>query len=217
MKVDVTIPEHIGDITLRQYLKYDALMSATVDQFNFNRKKLNIFTGIPVSVIDKMKQSDYDRLLNSIDAALNTEAEFKDRFTMHGIEFGFIPNLDKMTAGEYADLTTYGTSTETLHNLMAILFRPIKESSGESYLIMPYDGSEQYAEMMKDMPLNCVNGALVFFYNLANELQKATEKFLTQELQREMQPPITSRISGGIQRLRDWLKTTSSISITLHD
>ncbi|HTG54622.1 MAG TPA: hypothetical protein VL943_00040, partial [Niabella sp.] len=98
-----------------------------------------------------------------------------------------------------------------------ILFRPIKESSGESYLIMPYDGSEQYAEMMKDMPLNCVNGALVFFYNLANELQKATEKFLTQELQREMQPPITSRISGGIQRLRDWLKTTSSISITLHD
>lgn len=212
MKVDVTIPEHIGDITLRQYLKYDALMNATVDQFNFNRKKLNIFTGIPVSVIDKMKQSDYDRLLNRIDAALNTEAEFKDRFTMHGIEFGFIPNLDKMTAGEYADLTTYGTNTETLHNLMAILFRPIKESSGESYLIMPYDGSERYAEMMKDMSLNCVNGALVFFYNLANELQKATEKYLTQELQREMQPPITSKISAGTQRLRGWLKTTSLTS-----
>lgn len=205
----ITVPENIGDITLRQYLKHEELLSRSLDEYNHNRRKLALFSGIPFKDTAHMKSSDYNRLLSQIDTALNTEAEFTPMFTMHGIEFGFVPNIDAISMGEYADICTYGVEKETLHRLMAILFRPVIKKDGDKYEVMGYNGTEEYAEMMMDMPMHCVNGALVFFYNLANELQTATQRYLTRELMREMQPPTTSKISAGMQPLRDWLKTTS--------
>jgi hypothetical protein len=205
----INLPENISEITLGQFLKYQELETRGLDAFNFNRRKLSLFTGIRFKDTPYIKSNDYDRILNQIDKALSTDVEFHDRFTIHNIEFGFIPDLDKITMAEYADLSSYGTNTEDLHRLMAVLFRPIVNREGNSYSIMGYNGTEEYSNMMLDMPLNCVNGALVFFYNLANELQKATQRYLTEELQREIQPPTISRISVGIQRLRNWLTTTS--------
>lgn len=223
----ITLPENISEITLRQFLKYEELQARDLDAYNFNKRKINIFTGIPVSQVDNIRGVDAERILNQIDTALNTDAEFVNRFTMHGIEFGFIPNLDKMTLGEYADLSKHGVDKDSLHNLMAVLFRPIvrkelvrqnifnriflknKNNKAEvKYDILSYNGTEEYAEFMKDMPLSVVNGALVFFYNLANELQEATQNYLTEELQKDQKLKTISKISVGIHRLKSWLKTT---------
>lgn len=203
----ITLPENISEITLRQYLRYDELINRNLDPYNFNKRKIEIFAGIPFKDLDKIKAVDHERILNHIDLALNTEAEFIQTFTMHNIEFGFIPNFDKISIGEFADLSTYGSNNDTLHKLMAVLFRPIINKKGSDYEIMSYNGSEQYAEMMKDMPLNCVNGALVFFCNLAKELQEATLKYLSEGLQKDMKFKTSSRILGGTQLLKSWLKT----------
>ncbi|MEL1243541.1 hypothetical protein AAEO56_04645 [Flavobacterium sp. DGU11] len=205
--MEIILPENISEITLGKFIKYDELLQRDLDTQNFNRRKISLFTGIPFKDTAHLRQADYDRLLFKIDAALNTDAEFTDRFTMHGIEFGFIPDFDKITIGEFADLSQHGLSSETLHRLMAVLFRPVIKTIGSSYVIMPYDGTEEYAEMMKDMPLNAVNGALVFFYSLASELQAATQKYLTEELLRENPLPNFSRTSAGIRRLKSWLRT----------
>lgn len=225
----ITLPENISEITLRQFLAYEKLIERDLDVYNFNKRKINIFTGIPVNQIDNVKGVDAERILNQIDTALNTDSEFVNRFTMHGIEFGFIPNLDKMTLGEYADLSKHGVEKESLHNLMAVLFRPIvkKEIVKQNifkrmfyksknvkeqikYDILSYNGSEEYAEFMKDMPLHVVNGALVFFYNLANELQEATRKYLSEELLKDQKLKTISKTSVGILRLKSWLRTTFS-------
>lgn len=206
----ITIPENISEITLGQYIKYQELLERELDAVHFNRRKLALFTELTYKETERLRQSDYTKLLHKIDVALETEASFTNRFTMHGIEFGFMPNLDKMTIGEYADLTHYGMEPENLHRIMAVLFRPVIKKEGDKYSIMSYNGTEQYAEMMKDMPLHCANGALVFFWSLANELQKATQKYLTQELQKEMQRPTILKISVGIQQLKNWLKMTFS-------
>lgn len=203
----IVLPENISEITLRQFLKYEDLLSRDLDIYNFNKRKIEIFTTIPFKDIDNVKGVDAERILNQIDTALNTEVEFKNTFTMHEIEFGFIPNLDKMTIGEYAGLAANGVDKNTLHYLMAILFRPVVKRIGEKYEIVSFNGSDEYAEMMKDMPLNVVNGALVFFYNLANELQEATQKYLSEELQKEMKPKTISKSLDGILRLRNWLRT----------
>lgn len=208
--MQITLPENISEITLGQFLKYEELITRDMDIYNFNKRKLELFTNIPFKQLDNIKQVDSERLLNQIDIALTTEAEFTPTFTMHDIKFGFIPNLDRITLAEYADMAKHGVDKDSLHNLMAVLFRPIKKEIGDKYDIMPYAGTSEYAELMKDMPLNCVNGALVFFYNLANELQTATQRYLSEELRREMQPLTTSRISDGIRQLRSWLKTTFS-------
>lgn len=211
----VTLPENIAEITLGQFIKYNELTDRNLDPQNFNRRKIAIFTGIPFQKTAGLKQSDYDGLLLQIDTALNTEAQFTDRFTMHGIEFGFIPDFDKITIGEFADLSQHGLNPDSLHRVMAVLFRPVVKSNGSTYEIMPYKGTNEYAEIMKGMPLSCANGALLFFYSLANELQEATRKCLTAELERGVRRPTTSRISAGTRQLSDWLKTTFSGYIKL--
>ena len=205
----ITLPENIAEITLGQFIKYEELIERKLDDYNFNKRKIEIFSKIPFHYLDKVKQVDFERILNQIDTALSQDAEFKPRFVMHDIEFGFIPDFDKMTLAEYADLTKHGVDKESLHNLMAVLFRPIVNTEGEKYSIMQYEGTAEFSEMMKDMPLNIVNGALVFFCNLAKELQEATLNYLTEELRRELQPKTTSKIGDGIRQLRCWLKTIS--------
>lgn len=207
-KYEITLPEDISEITLRQFLKLQELEKKDFDLYTKLKRKVSIFTSIPFNKMDRVKQVDFENINNKIDKALSKDAVFVDRFILNDIEYGFIPNLDKISFGEYIDLASYGVSEETLPNLMAVLFRPIINKEGSNYEIMPYKGTEEYVEVIKDMPLNCVNGALVFFWNLANELQKATQKYLSEELAKETQLYHTSLISAGFQRLKSWLTTT---------
>ena len=123
-------------------------------------------------------------ILKQIDIALNADVPFVNRVKIDGVEFGFAPNLDKITAKEFTDISLYPLENiETYHNLMAILFRPIvnKDAFG-NYDIETYNGTEKYADTMKKMPMNIVNGALVFFYNLAKELEMSIQKYTIQEV-----------------------------------
>jgi hypothetical protein len=90
-------------------------------------------------------------------------------------EFGFIPNLDKMTMGEYIDLNNYFESSQDIHKAMAVLFRPIHESYEDkgTYRIDSYKSAELYCDIMKEMPLGIALGAKVFFYRLGIKLSKA--------------------------------------------
>lgn len=199
----LTIPEHLGDITLFQYQRWMALEEKENLPY-----KIHIFTDLPLEYCKSIKVLDAQRISGAIDQALQFSIDFTHRFTMQNIDFGFIPNLDKMTFAEYTDLQTYNNQTENLHRLIAILFRPIYKTDGERYAIMPYNGTEEYAQIMLHTPMNVVNGALVFFWNLTNELSDSTQKYLTEELLRDLMPKNTSRVSVGTQRLKNWLKTT---------
>jgi len=190
MKRKIIIPESIADITLGQYQKLMAIDNE-LDDYTKVCKKLEIFTGLIRSEIDHITQKDLSEISNQIDLALNIDGEFKTRFTMNGIEFGLIPNFDKIQTKEYVDLSSYGIEIDTLHNVMAILYRPIKESYGKTYSIQNYKGTEDYADAMKNMPLSYVNGALAFFLTLQNDLLKAIQKYTSRAQARaDLQMPI---------------------------
>lgn len=197
----VIVPEHIGDITLNQYQRYIKLTEREdLNPFEFSKRKLEIFTKIPYHSLNGVSQKDYEELLNDIDKALATEVQFKDRFKMGGVEYGFIPNFDKITTGEFVDLSKYGTDTDTLNNLMAILFRPIKNKDAfKGYTINDYNGTSEYAEQMKQTPINIVNGALLFFCSLAKELQKSTQKYMVAELKKVQKHRGTLKNGDGTQ------------------
>lgn len=171
MKKKITIPETISDITLGQYQNF----VANPDM------KIELFTGLTKHEIDNITQKDLDYINNQIDIALNSPSVFKQQFTLNNIDFGMIPNFDKITAKEYMDLSSYGVEVDTLHNVMAIAFRPIKDK-GNLYTIENYNGTEQYAEIMKQMPLNYVNGFLSFFLTLQTDLLKTIQRY-TMEVQ----------------------------------
>ena len=190
----VLLPENIEDITLSQYQRFEELNSKLEDEEitieTYNKHKINLFSGIPFRKIEDVSHKDLVEVMLQIDEALNAEAPFKNRFTMNGIEYGFIPNFDSIAVNEYVDLNKYGVEVDTLNNLMAILFRPIKDKSLKNYDIVKYKGTAEHAETMKQMPMNLVNGALSFFFHLSSELTNSIQKFTQEELAKKEQPII---------------------------
>jgi len=204
----IILPESIHDITLHQFQLYNELLERTnLDEYNFNKRKIQIFTGLERNRIELISAIDYKEITEQIDLALNQTVEFKPTFFIKDVEFGFIPNLDKMTQGEFIDVSTYGTDVKETHKLMAVLFRPIKNKDAiGNYEIINYQGTKQYADIMKHMPLSIVNGALVFFSSLANELVNYTAKYMQVEQAKEKAQQTTSRNGGGMRQLKNWLK-----------
>lgn len=203
MKLELTIPEDISDITLEQYQRYEKLnerlKNEELNEREYNKRKLDLFAGVPYHSVDEISQKDLEDILNDINKAIDQDCEFVNRFKLDGVEFGFIPNFDEISSGEWFDLNKYEGEVETLHNLMAILFRPIKKEDGfNNYEIGTYNGTKRYAELMKRTPMNVVNGALLFFFNLSNELQNHIQRYTAEVLAREKEQATTSLNGGGI-------------------
>ena len=182
----IVLPENIQDITLSQYQRFEELNAKLEEKDitleTYNKHKINLFSGVPFRKIEDVAHKDLVEVMVQIDTALNQEAPFQNRFTMNGIEYGFIPNFDNIAVNEYVDLNKYGVEVETLNNLMAILFRPIVKESLNNYDIAKYKGTAEHAETMKQMPMSLVNGALSFFFLLSSELESYIQKFTREEL-----------------------------------
>jgi hypothetical protein len=126
---------------------------------------------------------------------------------MDGIAYGFVPDLDKITLGEYIDLDTTLGDWSNMHKAMAVLYRPIKDTLKDKYIIEDYKGSED-SEKYKQMPLDIVMGSILFFYNLKNELLKTILKSLNQEVMKTMTIQQREDLLGsgnGITRYIGWL------------
>ncbi len=189
IKINITLPESTEDITLDMYLKLEEIFKREdINDYDKENRAIKAVTGMRYDFIDRMKQTDREEILSIIQKALSTEgAKFTDRFEIDGIKFGFIPNLDKMLSKEWFDLKNYEKDTSKPERLMAIFFRPIVKDMGKlGYIIEEYKGTEKYHELMKRSPISAYKGAMVFFWNLANELQTCTLQYLAnQELAKE--------------------------------
>ena len=196
--VNIQLPEDISDITLEQSQRYLAIAERdNLSDIDKTKRVVKLFTGLKTKEVDAMSITTYEYVVGEILAALNTKAEFTQIFTLGGIEFGFIPNLDEMTAGEYIDLTSAGVSSETMHKLMAILFRPIIKNDGfGNYEIESYTASSEHNELMKQAPMNIVNGMLVFFCLLSNELEACITKSMEVKAEEVKSNPAATSLNG---------------------
>ena len=201
--IKITLPEDISDITLEQSQKYLAIIRREdINQFDKTKRIVVLFTGLKRREVELIDVGDYDVIVKQINKALDLDVNFENKFTINGVEYGFIPKLDEITAGEYIDLSTYGTNPETLHKVMAVLFRPvILSDSFGNYEIESYTSNSEYADIMRQAPMNAVNGMLVFFCLLSSELQIHTLKYIaTVRAEARLKQVITSRNGVGTQR-----------------
>lgn len=196
----VILPEHIGEITLGQFQKYYPIEK---NEPNYNHKKsvVSIFCNVEESLIDHFPNKDIEEFYEQIMKALKQDVEFQRTFKLKGVEYGFHPNLDQMTGAEWVDLSNYQNDVSQYHKVMAILFRPIieKDSFG-NYKLETYSGTSQYAEKMKELPLSIVNGALVFFLNLAKELEVCIHRSINKGQARD--PKLWNILRDGVGLLR---------------
>ena len=137
-----------------------------------------------------MKELDF--IVSHVLELLNKEAKLQHRFKMTDpsgktVEFGFMPNMDEMSLGEYIDLEKYVSDWADMHKALAVMYRPITKGNKDFYDIESYEGSDKYADIMKDAPVTVAIGAMVFFYHLWRELLKTTVDSLAQEAKQAIQ------------------------------
>ncbi len=210
MKIELTIPTTLNDIKLAQYQKFLSIAKDNEESEFLQQKMVQLFCGIDLKDVAQIRYKDVAEITANINNLFTKENAFIQRFKMGGVEFGFIPNLDEMSTGEYMDLDTYITDWDTMHNAMAVLYRPITNKLGNKYQIEEYKGSVTYADVMRHAPLDVVLGAMVFFYNLGNDLLKSTINYLeeNQEVQNILNKHNLENVGDGIQVSMLLLKET---------
>ena len=192
---DFTIPETLRDIKLSQWQRYIEILEKNKDAelTGFSEKKLlGIFCGVELKDIDRIGLSVFDNTIQHLSNILNSKPELVKTFKMTGtddvtVEFGLIPNFDKMSYGEFVDLEKYLFVDKDLHRAMAVMYRPVKLKSKGSYLIHDYNGTDYLAEVMKNTPLDVALSARVFFYRLATKLSNFTMAYTLKELQQKQE------------------------------
>ena len=139
---------------------------------------IEIFCGIELKEAYKMKAKDVHRITGILADMFEQKPVLINRFYLNNIEYGFIPNLDDMTLGEYVDLDTYLPKWEEIEKAMAVLYRPITKTYKGKYQIEDYTAEGQDA--YKDMPMSIVFGAMFFFYRLGIDLSQIMTVYLEQ-------------------------------------
>lgn len=182
MKIEVNIPESLKEIKLRDYQKFVRTCKDSNDELFIQQKMIEIFCGVPLLSVLKMKLSDVEDITNHLNNLFTKQPNLTRKFDIVGLEFGFIPNLEKITFAEYIDLDTYIADFDNMHKAMAVLYRPIVDKRKDTYSIEEYTGSDAYSEIMEHASMEVVIGARVFFWNLSNELLTAIPTYLEKEV-----------------------------------
>lgn len=203
MQLEVSIPSTLKEVQLKDYQDFLLIENPSNDDL------LKCILNINTKELGKIKDKDVDYLINHINKLFDQEHKFIPTFNLNGVAYGFIPNLDEITYGENKDVTSYINEWGNMHKAMAVLFRPLKQKQGHKYLIEEYEGSHKYSEVMKQMPLSVVLGAMVFFYNLTNELLNYIPNYLEEQLMKGQTKGQISQENGeAIQNYIHLLKET---------
>lgn len=195
MDVNIYVPTDLNEITLGQYQSFVKFQSTTEDEGRIAQKMLEIFCGLKTTEAIKVRYKDANAIIEILIDLMNGKPSLIRRFKMKGVEYGFIPNLDEMSLGEYVDLDTFIGDTDNLHRAMAVLFRPVRNKYGSQYNIEDYTGDG--AELMKDMPLDVAFGAMLFFYRLGMDLSEAMMNYLQEEEQSSLIQHLSLEENGG--------------------
>ena len=195
MKVDIIIPEGLFDITLEQYQKF--LQVNSEDELFLAQKCVEIFCNVPLIIVSKMSYKDVKNYAARIMSFFEDKPQLRKIHTMGDVEYGFIPNLEEISLGEYVDIDESINDWEKMHTTMAVLYRPIKSRRKDKYNIEEYEGTSDSEHRMKGLTMDVVLGALFFFYHLGIELSIAlTPSLMELEENTTSVQPQTSEGSG---------------------
>ena len=165
MKLEISIPTELKEIKLAQYQAFLKIAKDNEDMEFLNQKMVQTFCNIDLKDVAEIRFKDVLEITASLNKIFNVQSHrFINRFKLGGVEFGFIPELEDMSFGEYTDLDSYIGDWENMHKAMAVLYRPITNTGlHDTYEIEKYNGSITYSDVMKHCPLDVVLGANVFF------------------------------------------------------
>lgn len=206
MKVKVQVPTSLSDIKLSQYQKFLKTTEGSEDNDWVNKQAIAIFCNLSDKLVKQIHRKDFNNVLNTINSIIETQGAFKPIINYKGKEYGFIPKLEDITVGEQADIDSMIGDWQKMDRVMGIVYRPIISKRGNKYLIEDYDDNVEPL----DLPMDIVQGAMVFFYNLMNDLLSCTQSYMNQAVTNPKASQILEENGVGIKTFMDSLEVTFS-------
>ena len=216
MKIQLEVPASLSEIKLGQYQHYMKIVDQNdEDAIDFvNKKLIEIFCDISLEQVDSIPLVEVNKVVSILEDAFKEKPNLIRHFKLLDVDMGFIPKLDDISLGEYIDLEANISDWQKIHKAMAVLYRPVNFKQKDKYTISPYKPSDDISEMMKEMPMDAVMSAMVFFYDLGKELSIATlscmEDLVKKGKLTSQQKELLHQNGVGINQYMESLKETSS-------
>ena len=182
MKLEINVPTTLNEIPLKSYQEFLKVQQGSNDEEFVAQKMIQIFCGIELKDIVKMKLTSLNELIAHFTKLFEQKPKFQPTFKIGTQEFGFITNLEDITFGEYVDLENNLQNWDTYHIAMAVMYRPITQKFKTQYKIRDYEPMEEMQELMKFAPVDVAISSSVFFWNLGSELLTATLTYLERQI-----------------------------------
>ena len=196
MKLNIKIPTSLNEITLRQYKRFLKIQESEKNTRFLNAKMIEIFCGIRLDEVMLLKVSDAEEISNILTELFEGKPSLVTKFKIGKVEYGFQPQLDDISLGEYIDLDTFIGDWDNMEKAMNVLYRPIIVKLKDKYSIEEYKvGTEQN---LLDMPMDAVLSSIFFFWNLGLDLSKTmTDCLEVEELEALMQDQTLQKNGDG--------------------
>ena len=196
MELTLKIPEKLREITLGQYQKYLKMQKENEDETFIAQKMIEIFCNTRLDYVMKMRWKDVNEIVTDLGVMFEEDQKLQKQFTLNGVQYGFIPNLDEISFGEFVDLDTYLADWDQMHHAMQVLYRPVDINVRGRYNIKEYNAITD--DTMKEMPLAYALGAVFFLLNLGKELSVTMMDYLQRGVLKEHTPLKEGLIENGV-------------------
>ena len=213
MKVEITVPS-LADMKLSQYQKFLRTTEGSEDISFIHRQMVAIFCNLSDNIVSKMTRKSFDEVVIELTKTLSSkEQQPLKRIVKHdGKEYGFIPNLDEISVGEQADISSFIADWQKMDKALGVLYRPVTLKRKENYLIEDYNADG----ISLDLPLDVALGAYFFFVNLAKDLLSCTPNYILNQVKQDKKSMSLVENGVGITAFTESLKETfSTLSMLL--
>ena len=163
------------ELTIQDF--YDIQLLAVTDDIDSGFEVISKISGCPVKTLKGIYYEDWLEIWviaqNFIKSSMEeVKGKAEPVIRVNGRLYGLI-NLEKMSIGEFSDLDIITSSANMegrLHEVMAILYRPLDKIAGIPYKLGEYDPDDyaQRAEEFRQFPLSQTRINLGFFLTSAS-------------------------------------------------
>ena len=181
----VTIPQDLNEITLKQMIQLADIEKLELDEVQKAKQVIKLLVDkVDDTNIDNIKMVDLLEMYTKLCSMTNSETALIKLVSIEGVKYGFNPDLENISTGEFMDIDTMCKDLDkNLHKVMAILYRKVITEGEGKYLIEPYDANiEDRAKLfLNKMPASVAQSSLVFFYRLGKDYLRGTMESLQVE------------------------------------
>ena len=207
MQLNITVPTDLSEITLRQYKHFLKIQKNVNDEKFLSAKIVEIFCKMKLEEVMRLKFKDSEHIVTKLTEMFEQKPNLVTNFKLNKINYGFHPQLDDLTLGEYIDLDTFIGDWENIEKAMAVLYRPVVNKVKEKYTIEEYVVGKD-AEIL-DMPMDAVLSSIFFLWNLGLDLSKTMMNYLDKEQTQALTEYLNLQPNGGgITQFTDLLRET---------